>query len=235
MAKTMRKEIATEAKSIHELKKKDPFKDTIEHELSDKSEANKLAKEIILADARETMLLGCELQLMYLECARETGLIQSYKQTFFITIRPDQSKITFPEFLSEMKNLYKRKCFNKYILTFEQKGTSEETLGEGFHCHVIATVTQRSKGELLRDITSSCKHFCAPNCIDVKPLRTEKDMENVRDYMIEYKSDDDHKIVTQEWDTLWRNKNNLKHIYEDTSDIHVPAIKSSGQAKLTWE
>jgi len=130
-------------------------------------------------------------------------------KAYFITIRPDDSKCTFENFHAKVLDFVKRKCFVTYALSFEQKGTSDETLGSGFHCHIVAKMKQRTKGEVLRDTLSSWKKYIddgilAANCIDVNITNNGEEL--IQNYLIEYKSDDDHKDCTKEWDAKWRQQ-----------------------------
>lgn len=144
-------------------------------------------------------------------------------KTYFITIRPDQSKITFPAFYDLVKTFVSRSCFDWFELTFEQKSTDVNNLGVGFHTHIIAKMTQRSKGEVLRDTQSTFKSCVAENCIQVDPVKTDKDLASTRKYIIEYIAKDGHKEVTQEADKVWRASLNLRSLYTDVNEL-VPVL-----------
>lgn len=146
--------------------------------------------------------------------------------SYFITIRPDDTKCKFEEFYERVTSILSRKCFLDYTLSYEQKGTDPSSLGTGFHCHIVASMKQRSKGEVLRDLQSSLKdwienHKIASNCIDV--VLAKRPQELIEKYLINYESDDGHKETTKTWDELWRNEMGLKPIYS-------PSIKSDGRA-----
>lgn len=182
--------------------------------------------------------MTCKLGIKLMNTFRELASTPSEKY-YFITIRPDETKINFLQFYKNIYNLIQRKCFISYKLSFEQKGTDNESMGKGFHVHIIANMKQQSPGNVLRDIYSSVKEYTAFNCIDVKTLYTQQDIDNVEQYITEYKSDDDHKIITKECDIIWREKNNIANIYINNLDkpnnndkisilsITKPTIKSS--------
>lgn len=139
-------------------------------------------------------------------------------QWYFITIRPACDKITFELFYNKIAKLTDRKCFKSFTASFEQKGTSQDTLGDGFHVHIVANTTHRSKGEVLRDLTSTFNKwinlkYITENNIDVKPSKTPQQI--IQNYLIQYESEDGHKAPTKEWDTLWRNYNKIEPIYTD--------------------
>lgn len=142
--------------------------------------------------------------------------MQNTDSGFFITIRPNDTKCNFVDFKEKIFKLVERGCFLEYALSFEQKGTTPEDLGKGFHCHIVAKMKQRSKGEVLRDVSSTFKSWIeqgliASNCIDV--CITKNPEELVKKYLVAYESDDEHKSLTKEWDTLWRQHNDLLPLY----------------------
>lgn len=131
---------------------------------------------------------------------------------YFITVRPDTNKITFDDFYKLVSKYVSRKCFKSYTLSFEQKGTEEADLGKGFHVHIVADMTQRSKGEVLRDSKSTFACCTAENCIKVIPTRNPTDI--ITKYLINYESDDGHKMSTQNADSTWRATRGLQDLYE---------------------
>lgn len=137
-------------------------------------------------------------------------------QNYFITIRPDDNKCNFIDFKEKCLNFVNRKCFINYTLTFEQKGTCIDDLGKGFHCHIVAKMKQRSKGEIIRDTLSSWNDwinnkYITENCIEIIPTKNPEAL--VNNYLIEYKSEDNHKIKTKDWDDIWRSNMSIEKIY----------------------
>lgn len=181
-------------------------------------------KEIYLRTYQSALDLEMKKFEEYLEFSSKlhekyTELCGSAKgdRQWFITIRPDTTKCEFLDFKSKVEKFVSRKCFLDYTYSFEQKGECPEDLGKGFHVHIVATMRQRSKGELLRDVLSSwndwiSKDLIAPNCICVVPTNNGEKL--VNDYLIEYISDDEHKAPTKSWDEIWRSNNNLHGLYK---------------------
>lgn len=180
------------------------------------------------AKCKRVMKVALLLRQDFKELLEAEGLAAAVK-TYFITIRPDERQITFDDFYAIVRKFTERKCITSFQLSFEQKGLTLDTLGTGFHVHIIAQVTQRSKGELLRDTQSTFARCTAANCIDVKPLARTVDVQNVSRYLTSYDSDDGHKIVTKEWDSLWRQKEGLSALYTDD----LPIKSTSGRSLLT--
>lgn len=167
------------------------------------------------------------------EVANDLGL-DNGQGCFFITIRPDQNKTTFPAFYETVTKFLKRRCFTDFTAAFEQKGTTDDSLGTGFHVHIVAHMKQRSKGEVLRDTMSTFEKTTAPNCIQVD--LAPRPQEIIQKYLIGYVSKDGHKQCTQEWDAKWRDTLQLQHVYTNNdvmpSTVNLP-IKSNRQVTIS--
>lgn len=174
------------------------------------------AKADVKREFRINCKLGIELMLEYKELYKELGPVE-YNKYYFITVRPDSNLITFLDFKIMIEKMIKRKCFLLYNYSYEQKGITNETIGDGFHCHLVAQMTQRSKGEVLRDVISSFKNYASPNCIQVDICKNPTDV--VDKYLLNYESADGHKVVTQESDALFRKKYSLENLYTNSVSI----------------
>jgi len=146
---------------------------------------------------------------------------------FFITVRPDDNKCTFEEFYKLLYKFVNRKSINKYVLTLEQKGLDIEHLGNGFHAHIICQTSFSGKQNALRDTISTFKKVCNANCIQVDYCKNPEELKNK--YLIEYESNDQHKIVTKEMDNLWRKQKGLRDIYEND----LPPLSVIIKSKIT--
>lgn len=196
--------------------------DTLEtfKETQRKIQFNKLKRDIY------TMI---ELRDMVRAIEEDTGeplllIPQGNKQAYFITVRPDCNKVKFIDFYNDVAKFTQRKCFKDFKLSFEQKGTDDKSLGQGFHVHIVAEMTQRSKGEVLRDTQNTFKKYTAPNCIEV--LTTRNPQELVDKYLVNYESEDGHKEPTKEWDLLWRQQNLLDSLY--VAQVPIKSILAPG-------
>lgn len=169
-----------------------------------------------------------EAKILHEIYVEKTGL--QTNNWYMITIRPDTSKCDFETFYEKVRKFSQRSFFKEYTLSFEQKGTSLDSLGNGFHVHIVADTTHRSKGECLRDSKSTFSGIAAENCIDVRTTKNPKDI--IQQYLVEYESSDDHKKPTMEWDQKWRENNNLESLYTNTSGVPIrakPLSIKSGQ------
>lgn len=145
------------------------------------------------------------------------------RQHYFITVRPDERKCDFNDFVKIVHKYVQRKTVLSFKLSFEQKGTTVDNLGTGFHVHMVVHANWRSKGECLRDTQSSFAKVAAHNCVNVQTTKNPDDV--VNKYLIAYDSDDGHKSCTKELDELWRDRIGIKHIIDNVEDIRIPPIK----------
>jgi len=175
----------------------------------DKKEAYQIAETRILKDFDST----CELGIMLMERFK-ARLPVKHTGYYMLTIRPDDKNVTFNTFRHVVKQYIYDKMVN-YTYSFEQKGTSLEELGKGFHVHIIGTWQARDKPNILTQTINYFKQFAAANCIQLDICRNPEEV--VRKYLTEYISEDEHKITTKEWDTKWREDLGLKHIYTNLS------------------
>lgn len=169
-------------------------------------------KNIELNKFCEILEFSKTMHSLYLDKMR----INNCTNFYFITIRPNDN-CTFIDFKNKVNEFVTRKCFLEYTYSFEQKGTSLSTLGQGFHVHIIANMIQRSKSEVLRDTLSSWNawiksDWISANCIQVDTTKNPDKL--INDYLICYKSDDNHKETTKDWDNLWRKNLHLSTLYD---------------------
>lgn len=129
---------------------------------------------------------------------------------YFISVRPKPG-VKFEEFYKLTYKYVNRAFMISYKLSFEQK--SIEGNGDGFHVHIVCSTKHRSKGECLRDTISSFRKICEENCIDVQTTKNPESI--VNNYLIEYKSEDEHKSPTREGDKVWRKKLGLQDLYDN--------------------
>lgn len=165
-------------------------------------------------------------------------------QTFFVTVRPATERCTFREFYEKVKDVVERKAFQTWTLSFEQKGLTDADLGNGFHVHIVAKTTFRSKPEVLRALLGTHDdnkqkwmrgtlsswindEKLAENCVDVQVCKNPR--ETTEKYLVKYESKDGHKLPTKVWDDKWRVEQGLQPLYTSDDGLgHLP-IKSNRQ------
>lgn len=215
--------IFAQAKSIYNKANKhaNTMRDNLEQAgYPDASEHASNAYSAIIETEREKFRKILEIaKLLHEDYVQIAG--RTTENYYFITIRP-KPETTFSEFYSLVYKYTKRASMLHYQLAFEQKNL--EGNGDGFHVHIVCATKHRSKGECLRDTISTFKDICADNCIEVKTTRNPQDI--VKNYLLDYKSQDEHKETTKEADALWRTRLGLAHIY-DSVDLQLPPTPGS--------
>lgn len=130
----------------------------------------------------------------------------------FITVRP-RIDISFDDFKKQVQIFIENN--RKFVggeYAFEQKGEDENSLGHGFHVHILTQMTTTTRRqEVLSFAKSTFKLMCAQP--DVKQVFNALDIANKRDYIRDAKSDNAAKHLAHEMDHLWRDQNGIDDIY----------------------
>lgn len=197
----------------------------------------RMTEEEIEAHARQHAELVYQLELRKTrrnaEIAKEVQAITKDvlkgAEQVFLTVRPDTTKIDLRNFMMKMFDFLNKPWVTDYTLSFEQKGTSADTLGQGFHAHVFITTDKYAS--TVGQLAQQCfKASTAPNCIDyAKAFDGEQ---GVQKYLVDYDSKDGHKAETKEWDAQWRAQENIRPLYHKGPG-HMP-IKSNRHVVISW-
>lgn len=176
----------------------------------DADKAKEIATRLVFNQYEADVRTGLEAMARFKQIAAEMGYAAD-GNWYFITVRPPSGN--FQAFYTAIAKMLQRKCFLQFQASYEQKGVTESTLGEGYHVHLVAKMRQRSKGEVLRDLASTLRDVCAENYIDVKVTKNPQQL--FQKYCVAYESDDGHKAETKLWDTTWRERMGLRDVYDD--------------------
>lgn len=137
----------------------------------------------------------------------------------FVTISLKPGSIVW-KVLKAAERLAQAKWIKSIEYTFEQRGKSSSTMGEGMHIHCLIE-TDKTKGQVLQLTASNMAKFIeGQNFIDYKSVNKRS---GVQQYMSGIKDPD--KLKSVEFDILWRKKNFIKDIY----------IYPHAQEKLSFE
>lgn len=172
--------------------------------------------KLAMDQLRVHMKKAVEIQAMFKEILPTRDAQERATQTYFITVRPDSERTTLAEFIKITEKFSKRVMFKYGSYSYEQKGVTRETLGQGYHMHMIVKTTAGAKGEVLRATQSSFKKIAKDEYCDVKLCKNPKS--HTQKYLVDYESNDNHKIVTKEWDSIWRSQNDLESLYKIHND-----------------
>ena len=147
-------------------------------------------------------------------CEQMMDMVKTKKEnkvnTFFVTIRPspDADWPAFRDKVHKWCGTSMAWSWNAYV--FEQKGMSDDTLGAGFHVHIVGSSTLH-KANLLNRCADAFKKFAAKAAIQVSYANTPWKVWNR--YLLNHDSTDGHKELTKKWDAKWREREGLKHAY----------------------
>lgn len=116
---------------------------------------------------------------------------------FFITLRPENKhEHRFIEFKPQVEEYLKRSMFEEWLAVYEQKGENIETLGKGFHVHIVAKCADwATKKKMINDTKSTWKKWLGGDVPDafvqIDKIETEQHRSQLLDnYMIGNKKDE---------------------------------------------
>jgi len=152
---------------------------------------------------------------IYLELRKELGFGKALG-TYTLDIRPPPD-VSFDNFKSFIDYFFARKPLTDYLYVYEQKGSSDETLGMGFHVHAIIKSTWRSTADIARAVQSSMDKYNIPHLPNITArctlLQTDRDVQQKQAYMLDGTSKDGHKAETFLFDKIWRLRAKLDPKY----------------------
>lgn len=145
---------------------------------------------------------------------------------FHVTIRPMPSVVDFDAFRVLVDKYAKSKTFITACWTFEQKGTCDDTLGTGFHAHMVVRLAPgRTKTHGLQT-ASKLLTMCGNAGLQFD--KAPRPWSIIDSYWLKYESRDGHKAATQSWDAKWRAKIGLNAIYGDADAFKPIPLPSPG-------
>lgn len=168
-------------------------------------------------------------QALATRCAKAANGDEEY---WHITIRPKADFADFAKFKKLVDKYTKSKCFKHVCYTYEQKGTTEETLGTGFHSHLCVCLADRRTKSHALQAAYALRSVCDDPGIKFKPCFTTPDI-FITNYLVDYKSKKGHKEATKTWDALWRTKMRLEAMYGDRDAFGPIPTKYGGDGSNT--
>ena len=156
--------------------------------------------------------LGHQSQIVHNERKRRT---EENKPFWFITISP-KPDCDFNEFKSAIEDVSTFIWAEKLKWTFEQRGTTDQDMGTGFHAHIILEKYNIAPSKLKTIMKNKFSKFVVVDkYIDNKINILEKKPEFLQDkldYIMGKKIDED-KPMKVETDKKWREKLGMKLFY----------------------
>lgn len=141
-----------------------------------------------------------------------------FGNVLFITINP-RPDVPLNEFIKTMDKFKSKVWIEDYIYVYEQRGTTEEESGKGFHAHILIWKPDSKKShEVIRETKNTFKKVCSienPSILNIKNCKDE-DIEKRKNYMLGQKNieTDPTKQIKQEIDLLWRRRLKIDEYYK---------------------
>jgi len=137
----------------------------------------------------------------------------------WITINPKPT-VPFSKFFEKVQKMVKRSIFTDALYVYEQRGVDMETLGQGFHTHILAKRNLNYKpSKVAKNVRNSCKQLVgninSNNQVNIQFIGEEYAADKT-EYILGAKTGDG-KDIKQQMDIIWRKKNNL-NVYYNAQD-----------------
>ena len=178
-----------------------------------KGRKNKLKK---IFDTREAELRSVELYLPLQEYLKATSSEDRHNAFLTINWKPG----TTPEnTYNIITNIITKKWIDEYAITWEQRGEDEESLGTGYHNHILLINLEKPKSQIHREIYSTVKNLVGNKFhVDVRMIPSSW-IDDKLEYMNGNKWDP-LKDKKSQMDRLFRAKYNLQPIIRIVGSSH---------------
>jgi len=143
-------------------------------------------------------------------------LKQSKKGTLWLWLTVNPKPKTDPlKFFSLLHKFANRKMFTEYYYVIEQRGTTEETIGKGFHSHLLLKRHLNYKPSIvIKNSKNTFKHMTRVDNDEVffHKWCPQDYLADKLIYMTENKGEE--KSLKQKYDIPFRKKYSLKNLYQ---------------------
>ncbi len=148
----------------------------------------------------------------------------------FITINPDTKNVAVGDFISKFEKFIPTKIFSDYCAVIEQRGTIENKLGTGYHCHMLfkrhtpltkglppTNIKQKVRASWKKFTDTANNHLC-----NIQVLHKTYAYDKLQ-YML------GHKIKPEKRervlaDRVWRPQQNIKEHYGNSDLVPEPEL-----------
>jgi len=169
----------------------------------------------------------------YISDQVESECTTNLTEVMWLTIRPSHNKTYEDLYRKVQRFITKYKNIKDYVLSYEQIGTNEETIGNGVHCHILFRHTYAKLSKLRVDIISNFKSlhdgydfkknkYLYSDVLCLKGNDKPQDIPNRIEYITGEKNNtetDPLKKEKQKYDNIWRRKMQIEPYTGDISKI----------------
>lgn len=139
--------------------------------------------------------------------------VEKIKNYFFVTINP-KPDVTIDKFIPPVEKFFISKTILAYEARYEQKGIDDDTLGNGFHVHIIVRGNSTlRKAHIISKIQNYFKSMVGMGQPDVEILYDADSLGRVREYIRDAKDSDESKRPAYLMDDKWRKSVNISPLY----------------------
>lgn len=155
-----------------------------------------------------------ELQELYSQIRNRNGNGGAIYSHYWLTVNVAPG-VLLDDVQAKVRKFVNRKIVRSAEWVYEQRGATEDEMGKGLHVHMLVQpATALSLTHFRRNAYSTFKTLVGnEKAVDVRPCKSESDVEKRRKYMSGEK-DDLEKMKKCAVDKLWRHKNNLLPMYK---------------------
>lgn len=145
------------------------------------------------------------------------------KEYLFLTVNP-HPMASLEEFRKALDKMTKKVWVVTWLYVLEQRGTTPEEAGKGFHAHIIIRKpAAKVPSHCIRELVTCFKLLCDtsnPHCFNTKWIDAEEFSRKLG-YLLGRKeyTETDRKDLKQEMDRLWRHNASISNYYKSNIDI----------------
>lgn len=141
-------------------------------------------------------------------------LVLEEPELYFITVNP-KPDITLDMLMKHVHNFCSRRSVRDYFYSIEQRGETEETMGNGIHSHILVEWNKKDNKYIKQFLFESCKRIVGSNMPQILNIRriTKNVFQDKLDYLngIKWDTEKDLKI---KYDIKFREINKISPLYK---------------------
>lgn len=141
----------------------------------------------------------------------------------WLTVNPTP-ETTFVDFQKYVQKAIAKKWLKSFVYVYEQRGTSQEDMGRGFHLHaIIKKPEDKAPAHCVRELNNTFKKCCDTSnyhCFNTKWIG-EEEYKRKLEYILGQKesTSENNKQLKQEMDKVWRQMRCIEPYYILNLDI----------------
>lgn len=147
----------------------------------------------------------------------EMHIMDDAKDIIWLCVNPNETVCSFLKFKELTEKCFRKTWIKDYIYVFEQRGTTMDDYGRGYHLHAIMIKPQgKSPRHIIKELSNTFKHatdVSNPQWFNVQFL-PKNELPVKLNYILGHKCEKKNdKAIKQYYDRIWRQKINLLDFY----------------------